>query len=44
VTGLPPAQFVAVNTGGKCALAGGKVYCWSSWWSNSSTVVEVTGF
>jgi alpha-tubulin suppressor-like RCC1 family protein len=45
VSGLPPAQFIAVNPGGKCALAGGKVYCWSAWWtSQSSTVVEVTGF
>ncbi len=44
VSGLPPAQFVAINQAGKCALAGGKVYCWSSWSSQSNTPIEIAGF
>ncbi len=42
VSGLPPAQFVAVNPGSRCALvAGGKVYCWSS---QGDTPTEIVGF
>jgi hypothetical protein len=42
VSGLPSAQFVAVNPGSECALTvGGKVYCWSS---QGATPTQVVGF